>query len=153
MKIYTVCVAILLFFLSALTVHAKSQSTSNLNDIVDCEKQEKSFLSERWIGGMCRGGLHVVSSPLLVPTSVAYGIAKPFKSEPVVLGSTNYFLYAAEQTIIFPFVLVANTSIAAGGTCLEIFSGVFDLLSLGNFDLPGDDGYDPRPYFIQLIDE
>ncbi len=153
MKNYSVCGVILLVFFSLFAVHANSQSTSNLNVNVDYEKKDESFLNEKWLGGMCRGGLHVVSSPLLVPTSVAYGIAKPFRSEPVVFGSTNYFLYAAEQTIIFPFVLVANTSIAAGGTCLEIFSGVFDLLSLGNFDLPGDNGYDPRPYFIQVIDE
>ena len=144
-----VCLAILLFFLSSLTAQANSQSPQN----VDCNSQVNSFLGEKWFGGMCRGGLHVISAPLLVPTSIAYGIAKPFKSEPVVLGSTNYFLYAAEQTIVFPFVLVANTSISAGGSCLEIFTGVFDLLSLGNFNLPNDDSYDPRPYFIQVIDE
>ncbi len=148
MKIYTVCAAILLFFFSALTAQANSQSP----ETVDCNPQVDSFLSERWLGGMCRGGLHVISAPLLVPTSIAYGIAKPFRNEPVAFGSTNYFFYAAEQIVIFPFALVANTSISAGGTCLEIFSGVFDLLSLGNFDLPNDDNYDPRPYFIQLID-
>ena len=149
MKFYLFSIIILLFFFSSLTALANSQSSKNI--IYD--KQNNSFLSEKWLGGICRGGLHIISAPLLVPTSIAYGIAKPFKSEPVVLGSTNHFLYAAEQIVVFPFLLVANSSIAAGGTCLEIFCGTFDLLSLGNFDLPNDNNYDPRPYFIQLIDK
>ncbi len=155
MKIYTVCVAILLFFFGTLTVQASYQLENRKlrDDIADCHQQNNSFLSEKWIGGMCRGGLHIISAPLLVPTSIAYGIAKPFRSTPVIFGSTNYFLYATGQTIIFPFTLVANTLAGTGGCCLEMFSGVFDLISLGNFDLPTDDNYDPRPYFIQLIDK
>jgi|GEM_PF-6720640 len=116
-------------------------------------QHHNSFLSRRWLGGMCRGGLHVLSAPLLVPTSIAYGAAMPFTSNPEQAGGTNYFLYAAAQIFTFPLTLAANTGVGAGGCCLEIFKGLFDIVSLGNFDLPNENNiktYDSRPYFIQI---
>ena len=151
MKKISILTALLSFFITfiALADESTAQSTKNVNTYTN------SFLSENWIGGMCRGGLHILSAPLLVPTSLAYGAMMPFKSDPELGGTTNYYIYAAQQTVITPLFIAANVGAGAGGCCMETIAGLFDLISFGHYDLPEYDkerSYDSRPYFLQLVE-
>jgi len=113
-----------------------------------------SFLSSNWGGGMCRGGLHILSAPLLIPVSLVYGIGTSFESDQETDEKTHDHLHVAKQIIVAPIAISINVIAGAGGCVIETFSGLFDVMSLGNYDLPKYDktgSYDTRPYFIRLI--
>lgn len=125
---------------------------------VKTNNHTNSFLSSNWGGGMCRGGLHIVSAPLLIPVSLAYGIGTAFEndqeSDQETNENTHDYLHIAKQIIVAPMTISVNVIAGAGGCVLETFSGLFDVMSLGNYDLPKYDksgSYDTRPYFIRLI--
>jgi len=143
-----------IFILAATVLLALNALADEL--AVKSEVNTNSFLSESGIGGMCRGGLHIISSPLLVPTALYFGLIDPFKRDPEIAGSTNYFIYTAEQLVVAPVTISANTAVGAGGCLFETISGFFDVISLGNYDLPENDSrggnYDSRPYFIQFAE-
>lgn len=111
-------------------------------------------LAKPGLPGMCRGALHMVSAPLMVPYGLIYGLTVPFTSDPEMNGTTNYVAYSAMQTVAAPFAIAANTGIGAGGCCIEFVSGFIDVMSLGYYDLPDErnpENYDSRPYFIQTL--
>jgi len=147
----------ILSFAVVLTAHALAAGVSKQISSwsSNAQQQRRPFLSSSGFGGMCRGGLHIISAPLLVPYSLAFGVAAPFRTDPEMGGTTNYFLYAAAQTVVAPVLLTANAGTGAGGCCLETLSGLCDILTLGRFDLPErgtSETYDHRPYFIQFAE-
>jgi len=112
-----------------------------------------SFLSSSGKGGMCRGGLHIVSGPLLIPISLGYGFALPFDHYPKNTKEQHNYLRITKISFEMPFTIAVNGGVGAGGCALEIICGLFDVMTLGNYDLPKyaqTGSYDTRPYFKRL---
>ncbi len=104
--------------------------------------------------GMCRGVVHIISAPLMIPYGFIYGVTVPFTSDPEMNGATNYIAYSAIQTFAAPLAIAANTGIGVGSCCIELISGFMDVMSLGYYDLPDEkhpEEYDSRPFFIQTL--
>lgn len=115
---------------------------------------ETSFLARSGFPGMCRGVIHVLSAPIMIPYGLVYGAAAPFSADPELNGSTNYITYAVVSTLTAPLTLAANTGVGAGGCGIELFSGLMDIFSFGHYNLPHEDSeapYDARPFFLQAL--
>jgi len=114
-----------------------------------------SFLSSDWGGGMCRGGMHIISAPLLVPICLAYGFEVPFDNNPEIVQKERDYSRIIRIAFELPFTLAANGGVGAGGCALETFKGLLDIITLGHYDLPKyykPGKYDTRPYFVKLRD-
>ena len=126
--------------------NANTFSGSNTND----------FLSRNWGGGMCRGGLHIISAPLLVPITLAYGFEVPFENNPKIVRKRKDYSRIIKIAFELPCTLAANGGVGAGGCALETMEGLFDILTLGHYNLPRyakPGKYDRRPYYVKLRDD
>jgi hypothetical protein len=113
------------------------------------------FMSRNWGGGMCRGGMHIISAPVLIPISLAYGFAVPFDNNPEVVQKERDYSRIIKIAFELPLTLAANGGVGAGGCALETMEGLFDVLTLGHYDLPKyckPGKYDTRPYYVKLRD-
>jgi len=146
MKIYAFAiVATILVTFNSLAEQPAVDSDNNYTN---------SYLSGNGVAGMCRGGLHIVSAPLLIPITFAYGIDTAFKDNQETGRNTHDFLNTTKQIMASPMFIAVNVAAGVGGCVLETLSGLFDVLSFGNYDLPKYDkynSYDTRPYYIRLI--
>jgi len=146
MKIYALAILIIAF----LTFPAAADK-SETNPYTDTN----SFLSSDWGGGMCRGGMHIISAPLLVPISLAYGFEVPFDNNPEIVQKERDYSRIVRIAFELPLTPAANGGGGAGGCALETMEGLFDVLTLGHYDLPKyckPGKYDTRPYYIKLRD-
>jgi len=150
-KIHVLSLAIALAFIlncSADDLEVKTNNTTN-----DNYNNTNSFLSSSGRGGMCRGGLHIVSGPLLIPISLAYGFALPFEHYPKNTKEQHNYLRITKISFEMPWTIAVNGGVGAGGCALEIICGLFDVMTFGNYDLPKyarTGSYDTRPYFKRL---
>ena len=109
-------------------------------------------LARPGVPGMCRGMLHLMSAPLLIPRAFVCGIVAPFQDTDEG-GVTNSAARIAVQSATLPLSIAANTGVGAGGCCLEMLIGTMDILSCGYYGLPADresGEIDTRPYFLQV---
>ncbi|MCK5853123.1 hypothetical protein KAH27_08875 [bacterium] len=157
-KIYFISLAVVLAFtLNCLAdnLEVKTNNTTNAANATTNANYNNtnSFLSSSGKGGMCRGGLHIVSAPLLIPISLAYGFALPFDHYPKNTKDQHNYLRITKISFEMPLTIAVNGGVGAGGCALEIICGLFDVMSLGNYDLPKyaqTGSYDTRPYFMRL---
>ena len=91
------------------------------------------FLQQAGLGGVCRGGLRLICAPALVPCTLVLGLTVPFRANPEMAGRTNYCAYAAVQSAVWPVVIVANTVVGTGQSCLETVRGLVEIISCGYY--------------------
>ena len=113
-----------------------------------------SWLERRWLGGMCHGGLRLVTAPVLVPYGVVRGVTSPFWSDPEMGGDTNYALFAAAQTVVAPLALTWHSVVGAGTCGGDTLRGCGDIVTLGHYGVIEEQFVstrDYRPYLLQLL--